>query len=305
MRSVQIHGIMASSPLHGFRHLGNNIYLHPADSSAPKAPLDDELQCPSIVVLCTWLGGASPRRIAKYTFKYRQTYPGTPILLIRTVMMDLALRPALLLRHRLKPAIAAISKYVTTPEDGILLHMFSNGGANMAVQLAIALRSVIRSSVSFSPFRMVILDCCPTFTSFRSQYHAAVFSLPSSQPVNLLGRSVMFPFVGSVAILQNLGLVGSGADLRKDLNRWSVFGASPLRLYMYSKTDTTVPYYDVESHKADAERKGYTVQSLSFDEAPHCALINAGEDRYWDAIISGWTTACQNQASPGTIRSKL
>lgn len=296
---------MASSPLQGFHHLGNNIYLHPADSSVPKASLDNESQCPSIIVLCTWLGGASPRRIAKYTTKYRQTYPHTPILLIRTVMMDLALRPTLLLRHRLKPAIAAISKYVTTPEDGILLHIFSNGGANMAVQLAVALRPVIRSSVSFSPFRMVILDCNPTFTSFRSQYDAAVFSLPSSQPVNLLGRSILFPFVGSVAILQNLGLVGSGADLRKDLNRWAVFGASPLRLYMYSRTDTTVPYHDVESHKEEAERKGYQVQSLSFDKASHCALITADEDRYWDAIKHGWTTACQNQASPGTIRSRL
>lgn len=298
--------------LDGFINLGNNILLYPGHGAAHNVnvndikPVDDNFNQndPSLIILCTWLGGASPRHISKYTSHYQQLYPTSSILLIRTVLMDLASRPAILLRKRLIPAAREVAKHVNSVGGGgggILLHIFSNGGANMAVQLTAAVKSCI-PQLTPSPFRMVIFDCCPCFTTFQSQYDAAVFSLPASQPVNALGQMVLFPFVGAVSVLQNVGAVGSGSSLRRDLNCSNVFGPGALRLYLYSKSDKTVPYRHVETHIDDAKQLGYRVYSTRFDDAPHCGLVVASPHKYWLAIQRAWAAST---AVPTSFTAKL
>lgn len=87
--------------------------------------------------LCTWLGGATPQRIQKYISGYRALYPTSAILLITT-------------------------------------HIFSHGGCNTAIQLALSLQTATNFQIG-NHLKGIIFDCCPGETSF------AVSSTPSSQ----------------------------------------------------------------------------------------------------------------------------
>lgn len=297
------------SPLAGFADLGNSISIWESDVSDISADCSD----PEIIVLCTWLGGASASRIAKYTNRYRELHPTSPILLIRTVFNDLAFRSFAVLRQRLAPAIRVLNRFAANGIDlgnfrytGILLHIFSNGGGNMATQLAMALRTSISWRTPASPFRLVIFDCCPGLTTFRKQYSAAVHSLPPTQPINAIGRAILLPFVGGVSILQDLRLYSGGRELQRDLNDAKILGSNPHRLYLYSTVDPMFDYLGIEAHRDNGHQKGYKVDSEKFDNATHCALMLSDETRYWGAIQRSWEKALlTNEITNGIERSRL
>lgn len=81
--------------------------------------------------------------MSKYSTGYQERYPGTAILVIRTVMKDLIVRSFAAGRDRLAPARQAISSMLQAEQTGenvnppspALLHIFSHGGCNTAIQL--------------------------------------------------------------------------------------------------------------------------------------------------------------------------
>ncbi|KAL2824313.1 hypothetical protein BDW59DRAFT_147793 [Aspergillus cavernicola] len=118
--------------------LTNSITLYPSPSTPPT----------SLIILTTWLSGATPRRIEKYTAGYRHHFPNATILLITTTLPDITLRSVDALRESLKPARGVISDFLTHGSEvmsmpkSILLHVFSHGGSNTATQLARLILSV-------------------------------------------------------------------------------------------------------------------------------------------------------------------
>ncbi|ETS73438.1 hypothetical protein PFICI_15043 [Pestalotiopsis fici W106-1] len=287
--------------------LGNNIFLY-RPASASVSPLNDREEditpAPTLVIICTWLGGASTPRVHKYVAGYRARYPQTYILLLRTVFADLAFRSFTALRARLRPARAAIVDILqktaaSSSGRDVLLHVFSHGGCNTALQLmasdpdddeddsdattgAIAL---VRARLG-----LVVFDSCPGDASFAHAYQAALISLPANRPlVRALGAPLVGGTVAVIHALQSAGAMRSVHDLRRDLLNPAAFGPAPARLYLYSRGDAVVAAADVLAH-ADETRRGLgcRVGIVGFEKAEHCALILEDKEKYWKAVQEAW-----------------
>lgn len=286
-----------TSQFHPLQPIGQDIYLYqPLDPSPSPSPNLNPTDSPALITLCTWLGGATPKRIQKYINGYRSLYPDSAILLITTRILEISALPFSVLHARLGPARDVIRQLSSSTANGappsILLHIFSHGGCNTAIQLAISLfRDSNHPSFEIGKYLgVVIIDCCPGDTSFDRAYQAAALSLPSSVPGQLVGKVLFYPVIGLIHGLQTTGWMNSVRDLRKQLNDPQVFGTSAARLYLYSTADQIVGYEDVESHQREAKSLvGCVVEGIAFPHSPHCALVRDHSERYWGEIKRFWT----------------
>lgn len=280
-------------PLAGFERLGKTISLF----TPPTFP-SPTTTAPSLVILCTWVGGASAARIDKYTSNYRLLLPHAQILLIRATSADITIRSFAQVRASLAPArivirsaLAAIASAqhtdaLDTPPPA-LLHIFSHGGCHSALQLAMSLR--LENEPLALPLRGIILDSCPGGNSFRKAYDALMVGLPASPVLRVLGSAVVLPVLGAVAGLQAVGLMDSIVELRRDLNDERVLGGRGIRrLYLCSRADRVVDWTDVVRHAEEAEEKGYEVETCIFERSAHCALPMEDKERYWGKVRRFW-----------------
>lgn len=298
--------------------LGARVGLGPRTEAGPTEAVGSSLTSPSLVVLCTWLGGATTRRVNHYVTGYRRNYPHAEILLIRTVFLDISVRSFATIRARLEPALHAIRRILfhqTGSKDGssttsiiaaeedkptcsrkdILLHVFSHGGCNTALQLMAAMPPDER--VRFhARLRLLVFDCCPGDTSFQRAYEAAHLSLPPQMPLRRLGAAGAYGAVCAVHALQASGLMHSVRDLRQELNGPEFAGRGARRLYLFSDGDRVVAPGGVISHARAAEQAGYPTEMARFSKGAHCALIVEDASRYWDIICGQW-------ARQGSVRS--
>lgn len=241
-----------------------------------------------VVVLATWLGGASAGRIAVYCRGYQAAYPTASILLLRTVLSDITVKTFATLQAQLEPArdffLSAFPPGNSQTDGGALLHMFSHGGCNTALQLSRLLRGSTRDKSFPIPLIGVVLDSCPGSSGFVKAYSGAVYSLPAVRipGVNMLGRACLFPVIGTISLLQVWGILSSVEDLRRELNDLTTFGPAP-RLYLHSKGDRLVAAEDVASHAAVIGARLPVTREL-WQVAEHVALPLEDSERYWSAV---------------------
>ncbi|KAL4900293.1 hypothetical protein BDW74DRAFT_96143 [Aspergillus multicolor] len=282
------------NPLYPLEPAGENIWLY-------QPPMTDHRTTrhgyPALIVMCTWLGGATPRRISKYVGYHRQIFPGSAILLIMTDMIDITVRSFSAIRSRLQPARKVI-RSILGPDAGnidknsnaVLLHIFSHGGSNTAIQLILSMQNPRHpSGIRRLPLQGIVFDSCPGDTTFMRNYQASVYSLPpASLPIHLMSKMLLFPTIGVITGLQTLGITSSISKMQKQLNDSLVISARVPRLYLFSKADETIHWEEVQAHLDDATVRGYNVSSVVFHKSPHCALIVEDEKRYWGAIQQFW-----------------
>ncbi|GLA34482.1 hypothetical protein AnigIFM63309_007031 [Aspergillus niger] len=274
-----------------FRSIGQNIYFYEPDLNDTPIPQDAKRH-PTLIILCTWFGGATPRRVAKYTSGYRQRYLRTPILLINTSFRDYAARSLHSIDANLTPAKNTITKILqSTPDARILLHVFSNGGCNTVTQLARAMKSPSSASAIPADFKsalkLIIFDCCPGDSSFDRFYAAGAMALPTAQPGRAIGTAVLYSTSKVAYALQGIGAMRSIDNYRADLNDPAIFGDAR-RLYLYSRIDDMIPWREVEGHMIEASSRGFAVTGVSFEDGKHCGLVMGDERRYWDAVERAW-----------------
>ena len=267
----------------------NTLLYTPDPRSQPQPlPSQDEAAV-KVIILATWLGGASAGRIAVYCRGYQAAYPTASILLLRTVLSDITVKTFAAVQAQLEPArkflLSAFPPGTSQTEGGgALLHMFSNGGCNTVLQLS----RLLRGNKPDAPFPIlltgVILDSCPGATNFGKAYSGAVYSLPTVQipGVNLLGRAFLFPVIGTIYLLQISGMLSSAEDLGRELNDLNTFGPVP-RLYLHSKADRLVAAEDVAAHAAKIEARVPVVREV-WEVAEHVALPLEDSERYWSAV---------------------
>ncbi|KAK3955583.1 hypothetical protein QBC32DRAFT_252706 [Pseudoneurospora amorphoporcata] len=337
----------SAKALSEFQNLGNGILFFDPPQNHNHDDHHAQLQ-PQLIIFCTWLGGATRRRIAKYTSGYRRLFPTSPILVIRTVIADFTVRSEQVIRKNLVPARDVVRDVLSrsTVQDGagpgsengletdtgttstatgtgVLLHMFSNGGCHLAVQLAHGYLSYYHQPL---PVSLQILDSSPGTFSISQTYGAAVHSIPSHHPWALqtlekwgLWGAVVFiagfqrglPTSVGEKVVRKKWLGGVGVDfeeMRGEILNERVWGGETGRLYLYSKADEAVSWRDVERHVEQAKRlvkeravkKGIIgrgevqaeveglVRAERFEKATHCGLVMEDEERYWAAVRESW-----------------
>lgn len=268
---------------------------------------------PVLIVICTWLGGASAKRIQRYTVGYHRLWPLSTILLIRTTAAEYAFSGIKALRDKLRPARREIRRIMAAEHvslqaspgsprcPGMLLHMFSNGGANIATQLVASMNAVLTvvGENEPLPWRQVVLDSCPGDLGVARTYNAASHSIPTSHPLRPLFCAVLYLVVACIAGLEAAGVRRRlGKTIRDQLNDPAVFSPRAGRLYLVSRADDIVDAQDVSSHRAQAAARGLRTEMAVFQRAGHCSLLVEDEAAYWGAIESSWTRGERGSSMP-------
>jgi len=257
--------------------LSNTIRLY-RPSSAEKGTTTDYGTGPEMVILCTWFR-ALPKHIAKYIEAHRQRYPQAQILVLESTVGDMMYTPYSVQRNRMIPVVDLL-KGIAAANQEILLHIFSNGGSNSAVQLAEAWRA--RQSSPF-PATSMVLDSCPGSPSLKLAADAVVSSTPKSSHwwAIIFAWTVVVPFVAFPVLLGGMNVV---ASLRERLNDTQLFSTKTRRVYLCSSTDLMVPQEDVVSHCESARSIGFGVELVDFDGSAHVSHVMKDPSRYWSAI---------------------
>jgi hypothetical protein len=253
---------------------------------------------PSLVVLCTWMS-AHRKHISKYTHQYRQQYPKADILVIESEVADLTYRTNSSQQIRLQPARDVLLSHASQHAQGLgqrqaVLHIFSNGGSQCAIQLVNSLPENVRRQA----FSAIIFDSCPG----TATYQRTVQALAPSMSKSLLTKYLGTPILHAVVFLLYLVFFVTRAEnaitkIRKQLNDHKLFSPDVPRLYIYSKADQLVPYQDVKSHIDDANVKGYGATSeVLFEASAHCAHAMVHKEQYWEAV-AGLLKASDSAAS--------
>lgn len=305
-----------------FKDLGNDIWLYePRDNANSPEQRTEWIRpsgtehTPALIILCTWLGGATTKRIEKYTEGYHRLWPCSKILLIRTTLSEYLVQNTTSLRRRLRPAHLEIRKLgldrqsqhqnkpTSESQTGeIILHIFSLGGTNTATQLLESMNAILSTLGQEGPLplRQVVLDSCPGDPGIYSTFAAGAHSLPGISLLRPLGSTVMFILAAGFAGMEATGLrTPLAKKMSSQLNDPEIFSARATRLYLTSEADTIVDSQDVEEHRSQAAAKGLTTDILRFHRAGHCSLVLEDGAAYWNAIASAW----EKSAAPTTAQS--
>lgn len=286
---------------------------------------------PTLIIMCTWLGGATDKRIQRYTQGYHHLWPTASILLIRSSNAEYAFWSARYLRRKLRPAIHAIrrineeaadspsrdpsSSTISATPTGTLLHIFSNGGAYVATQLVISMNTILQSlgpQPGPMPLRQIVFDSCPGGMTVERGYQAAARALPAS-PLRPLGRVALYLAVLGIVGSETMGIRRPLCEtVQEQLNDPAVFAPGAVRVYMSSTADDIVYTEEVLAHRDEAAVRGLRTQTVVFSRAEHCALIREDEAMYWGPIASAWekfdapatTAACSSIMPTPTARKE-
>lgn len=307
-----------------FKDLGDDVLLY-----EPHTNLDSEQHhdysktsktyacSPRLIIVCTWLGGATNKRIERYTQRYHSIWPTSNLLLIRTNLADYLTRSERSLNRKLRPAHREIRRIIVEPSwdptrhhkptasdnSGILLHVFSQGGTNIATHLVISLNNILGfiGHNTPLPLRHIVLDSCPGDPDINSTYAAGAHSLPRKHPLRPLGCAVIYVLAVGIAGMEVTGLRRPLAKvMRAQLNDPDIFSPGAARLYLTSRADEIVDSRHVEAHVREAAFKGLRTELLVFESAGHCSLMLEDESAYWNAIVLCWERSWLSQSGMTT-----
>jgi hypothetical protein len=169
--------------------------------------------------------------IAKYIIHYQTLYPHARILLLFNTLPNMLWRPDWVQMEDLQPAVWAIDDFLdshnskpnTTVNEAdskrreatVVFHIFSNGGAHMAVQLAQAYRENIRMSspppkvtvVKQLPISALIFDSCPGHARYSTAGKTTLSFLPKNAYITrTLAMPVVYLLLGGFYLCHVLGI---------------------------------------------------------------------------------------------------
>ena len=242
---------------------------------------------PNLIILCAWFR-ALPKHTAKYLTTYHSRYPTAQILMLRSNVGDMMYTPMSIQRKRYKPAVEAIE---TLQQQGsgtpkILLHIFSNGGTNSAVQLASAWHDAHQGAAL--PASAIVFDSAPGSPSLTLAGNAIVSSFPPHAGwwVSILVWCVIVPIYALPQVLP--GGTNLIEFLRKRSNDPEYFPREAGRIYFCSPGDRLVLETDVVAHFEAAREAGLEAEVVRFAGSGHVVHVMEDAGRYWGAVEGLW-----------------
>ncbi|KAI9764745.1 MAG: hypothetical protein M1835_007520, partial [Candelina submexicana] len=174
-------------------------------------------------------------------------------------------------------------------EKRLLVHLFSNGGAQQACQLARIYRKATGGKLL--PVQAMVLDSGPGLSRIKQGVAAMTVGLPKMWILRMVG--ILFTYI-SLTLLVMLARI-RGTDVisrsRDSLNDMELIDGNMSRCYIYSLADPMVAWQDVVSHAEEAEEKGWRVVTEKYIDSGHAAHLRQDEDRYWGVVKSLWASS--------------
>jgi hypothetical protein len=241
---------------------------------------------PSLILLFSWTG-AQPRHVSKYIKGYSTLFPDTPLFVIETSLKDLAIRSSQEKQQMLQPTLDTVLNSYST--SGILVHCFSDGGSNKAVEFAEAYHTRTGHKL---PCHALCLDSTPGYPRYLNYASAFQKSLPQNIIVRYFGL-VFGLLVLAILWFAYCTLIGFEKNVICETRRrlederfWSP--RTTPRGYFYSKRDNMIYWKDVEEHGVEAREKGVQTTLVRFTESGHCGHVLEDEGRYWGGVREVW-----------------
>ncbi|EOA82621.1 uncharacterized protein SETTUDRAFT_58095, partial [Exserohilum turcica Et28A] len=271
----------------GCRAIAPAIWEHICPSTSN--PSEDS-SAPCLIMLMAWTG-AHGQHISKYISKYATIFPTSRILVITTSAKDIIWRSPAGKRERLLPAINYILNLYGMPQSrkgGILLHLFSEGGANKGCELAIAYRAVTGSQL---PISAICMDSTPGHPRFLRLCSALARSFPPTPILRKFAKLIAIVVLGLVWAVYHV-FKGYENNLvsrsRRELLDPDLFSLTVPRCYLYSKRDTLVAWQDIYEHASELiKRNGCLIEAI-FEHSEHVSHAKVEPDRYWNTVRKVW-----------------
>jgi Eukaryotic protein of unknown function (DUF829) len=276
---------ISSSEFPGFERLSANIWCLDAPNSAGQTRSTPK-NAPDLIILSTWMD-ASARHINKYILGYQTVYPHSKLLVITNTVADVTFRTERTQMTRLEPVLSIIqTTQAAAPnhKSRVLLHIFSNGGANQACTLAKMHQKHHNTPL---PVKAMVLDSCPGTPTFRTAIAAFSVALPPFWPLRVVLLGIIYLLLGLSMILhQVVPSQNMLMRMRERLNDTAFFPLDAPRVYIYSKSDDMIDWEDVELHAADARKQGWKADLELFDGSKHVGHLVADSNKFWKAVQS-------------------
>ena len=265
---------LTTSPLSEFQKIGHNTYLYTSETFNAKSPL---------IILFSW-NAAAAKHIAKYTASYPRLFPSSRILLIRCDTPDF-FRSEPTYQKLLLPAYEVVKEHVQNGGE-VLIHSFSNGGANQLVEFSKLWK---KREVSVLPSRAQILDSSPGLGGYWKSHRAIYLGLPKTWFFRFFGSVLVHGLLIAIAMFNALTLRKNVmVEMRRQMNGPDLFDQRAPRVYLYSKKDEVVGDEEVAVHADQAQEKGWVVKKVVFESSPHAEHVREDEGRYWGAVMEAW-----------------
>jgi len=272
----------------GFEHIAHSLWQYFPQS---RTAFDDKetlapSNSPQLILLFSWTG-AIGKHVSKYTDTYQTLFPSSPILVITTSITDLCFRSSAKKQANLQPIIDHI-RLTFGNIDNVLIHCFSEGGSNKAVQFAEAYHAFVGDKL---PCMALCLDSTPGNPRFWNLCNAFKRSLPQNLIVRASGMVVGGVVLSGAWVLYSV-VKGPKNNVisktRRRLNDETYWNLETPRAYLFSKSDDLIAWKDVKEHADEAANSGIPTSQACFDKSPHCGHIKEDADEYWNAVISTW-----------------
>lgn len=281
----------------GFSPVAPTIWEYiPTQSTTKEKSLLEDLEHPDLVLLFSWTG-ALGRHVQKYTDFYKTRFPSTPILVVTTSILDLCYRSSSLKQNRLQPAIHRV---LFSNSDNILIHAFSEGGSNKAVEFA---EAYYKTTGKRLPCSALCLDSTPGHARYRRLCNALKLSLPANPIIRCSGLVFGSILLGGILAVQGRknNIV---AKTRRRLADECIWDLSAPRCYLYSQSDALIAWQDVQEHAREMMEMGAPVVDVGFERSEHCKHVAEDTARYWDAVTLTWRKALMQEAYIRKIQQK-
>lgn len=276
-------------------------YLYPVQLSVKAMDIPRNCKNPQLILLCSWTD-AAPRHIMKYMHAYRNLYPTSPILLVRTSSSDFFLNSERALQQRLEPAIRIIRAHLedepsSGPNEGFLAHALSNGGSGHLTCLA---RQYHATTGHPLPVDVLILDSTPTRARFKSILAGLSVALPSPVWIRLPMRILLMILVFLAYVIpRRLGLSTMADRVYDDLISLETLDNSgrkskewlrkeAVRSYIYSEADDICLAKDIIPHVEEAARRGMPIRNEVWVGSGHVGHMKLDPERYWKVVKETW-----------------
>ncbi|KAE9362756.1 hypothetical protein N431DRAFT_391260 [Stipitochalara longipes BDJ] len=242
---------------------------------------------PSLILLFSWTG-AQQRHISKYVKGYEKLFPTSPVLVIGTSIKDLIVRSSAEKQRNLQSTIDVVINSGLS-HSNVLVHCFSDGGSNKAVEFAEAYHTRTGEKL---PCQTLCLDSTPGHPRYFNYTAAFQKSLPQNIIVRcfglLLGMITLAIFWFSYYVLIGFenNVITKTRRRLEDERYWSP--KTTPRLYLFSEADDMIYWKDIERHGVEAAKNGVQTALVRFRNSGHCNHVKEDESKYWSAVREVW-----------------
>jgi hypothetical protein len=266
---------VGARPLNEFKKIGYNSYLYTSTTYGPKSAL---------ILLFSW-NAAAAKHIAKYTASYQKLFPDCRILLIQCDTPDFFWTSKQYQKIH-APGVGVVQEQVAHGGP-VLIHSFSNGGANQLVEFAKAYK---KAQGTILPHRVLAFDSSPgNGRSYSKGYLAVKHGLPKTFFFQIFGGAIVHAFMILTRLWWIMTLQRNVmTQVQEHLNSPELFDQRAPRVYLYSKKDEVIGDEEVEEHAEDATKKGWQVKRVVFEQSPHAGHVREDEGKYWGAVMQAW-----------------